>query len=347
MRRVLSVAAVVAAMAASGTQAWWCTGHMTVVEIAKQKMQQSTEGTNALSAINSVMRKFSTEGPFPKIPSVVEAGCWADDVKGGLDMLTADWHFLNLPYDPTNFPIAHPPAQKETVNVVLTQLDKALRRHPVYWEKSFALANMIHFYGDIHQPLHVTELFSATYPDGDLGGNRIDVTVNGSVSMNLHAVWDSICGYYTVEPNRPLSSSGLAQISALATKFTGMHTGITPAEAAVWNTTEMAQEGYQYAVAYAYENQAVTQSGVSLSSAYISQCYYYATRRIVLAGLRLASELTYLFKDGEEKVTTEQMHARVLHGKEAVLRHAARRHEELSAKHGDAGKRHAKNVKRA
>ena len=41
---------------------------------------------------------------------------------------------------------------------------------------------IIHFVGDIHQPLHDE--------NEELGGNDVDVTFNGA-STNLHAVWDT------------------------------------------------------------------------------------------------------------------------------------------------------------
>lgn len=48
-----------------------------------------------------------------------------------------------------------------------------------------ALAFLVHFLGDITQPLHVDSL------DGT-GGNSIDVSY-GSTDTNLHAAWDSSC----------------------------------------------------------------------------------------------------------------------------------------------------------
>jgi len=49
-------------------------------------------------------------------------------------------------------------------------------------ERQTALKFLIHFFGDITQPLHCEAL--------DVGGNTIDVTWNGA-STNLHAVWDT------------------------------------------------------------------------------------------------------------------------------------------------------------
>lgn len=49
-------------------------------------------------------------------------------------------------------------------------------------EQQKALKWLIHFIGDIHQPLHVENL--------EVGGNLINVTFNGA-RTNLHAAWDT------------------------------------------------------------------------------------------------------------------------------------------------------------
>lgn len=44
----------------------------------------------------------------------------------------------------------------------------------------------------MHQPLHSVALYNATFPKGDIGGNRIQVDLqNGSKNYNLHKFWDS------------------------------------------------------------------------------------------------------------------------------------------------------------
>jgi S1/P1 Nuclease len=41
--------------------------------------------------------------------------------------------------------------------------------------KAIALAWLFHLVGDVHQPLHTAQLFTAEYPNGDRGGNEICV----------------------------------------------------------------------------------------------------------------------------------------------------------------------------
>lgn len=71
---------------------------------------------------------------------------------------------------------------------------------------SFALRLVIHYVGDIHQPLHVTAEVDSHYPSGDKGGNKEDVPSHDG-AYNLHAVWDSVMYEYTGYPRVPLHNS--------------------------------------------------------------------------------------------------------------------------------------------
>ena len=59
--------------------------------------------------------------------------------------------------------------------------------------KSMALRLLIHYSGDIHQPLHAENRFNANYTNGDRGGNDFPIPeIPGTGVNELHAVWDSI-----------------------------------------------------------------------------------------------------------------------------------------------------------
>lgn len=59
--------------------------------------------------------------------------------------------------------------------------------------KSLAMRLLIHYLGDIHQPLHTVARVDSNYPAGDRGGNDFKVAERDGIS-NLHSVWDSV-GY--------------------------------------------------------------------------------------------------------------------------------------------------------
>ena len=57
--------------------------------------------------------------------------------------------------------------------------------------KSYAIRLLIHYLGDIHQPLHSMSRVNAAYPAGDRGGNDFPLPTKSSIK-ELHAVWDSV-----------------------------------------------------------------------------------------------------------------------------------------------------------
>ena len=56
--------------------------------------------------------------------------------------------------------------------------------------KSMAMRLLIHYVGDIHQPLHCSTLVNDKYPAGDRGGNSFKLP--SADQRELHAVWDSV-----------------------------------------------------------------------------------------------------------------------------------------------------------
>lgn len=64
---------------------------------------------------------------------------------------------------------------------------------------------MIHYAGDIHQPLHDVAEVDSKYPKGDAGGNfeHLSKVIDG---VNcLHAIWDSVAYKYAGYPVLPLT----------------------------------------------------------------------------------------------------------------------------------------------
>lgn len=65
---------------------------------------------------------------------------------------------------------------------------------------------IIHYVGDIHQPLHAVAEVDSTYPNGDAGGNYEHIPSEDGVS-NLHSVWDSAIYEWTGYPDLPLDDT--------------------------------------------------------------------------------------------------------------------------------------------
>jgi S1/P1 Nuclease len=66
--------------------------------------------------------------------------------------------------------------------------------------KSYALRLLIHYLGDIHQPLHTAARVDDQYPKGDEGGNYFHLP-SKDTAKNLHAVWDDLVYQYPGTPS--------------------------------------------------------------------------------------------------------------------------------------------------
>ncbi|MDX2194223.1 MAG: S1/P1 nuclease [Gemmatimonadales bacterium] len=111
-----------------------------------------------------------------------DASVWADEVRPRRPE-TAPLHYVNIRIRATQFI----PERDCREGCVVTAIDSfaaivADARRPEA-ERGEALRFLMHFVQDMHQPLHVGE-------NGDLGGNRVAVTIDGA-SSNLHRVWDT------------------------------------------------------------------------------------------------------------------------------------------------------------
>jgi hypothetical protein len=139
-------------------------------------------------------------------------------------------------------------------------------------ERILALKFLIHFIGDLHQPLHASD-------HQDRGGNCIGL--EASVSNNLHAFWDT-------GALQPLGDSPVDIARRL-------NAGITPAEARAWAAGDpkaWALESYKLAQTVAYNLPSrptcADHGTISLSADYRVQARAVAVQQLEKAGIRMA-----------------------------------------------------------
>jgi hypothetical protein len=124
---------------------------------------------------------------------MVEASTWADDYRDA-DRATGPLHFVDIPIATKDRPdVDAVCAGKCVVSAIRSNVEK-LKNAKDDEERATALRFLIHFVGDVHQPLHAST-------NNDHGGNCVPVTyftdkavVSGpreDASPNLHGVWDS------------------------------------------------------------------------------------------------------------------------------------------------------------
>lgn len=86
--------------------------------------------------------------------------------------------------------------------------------------QSIALRLLIHFVGDLHQPLHSAERYNSQYLQGDMGGNKFKILKSvPSDPNNLHAVWDSVGYKYPGYNQNPISETKFDELKQSVDKI--------------------------------------------------------------------------------------------------------------------------------
>jgi len=198
---------------------------------------------------------------------LADVAAWADDLRDtdpALFQRTKRLHFVNFH---SRDCIYHPPRDCPDGECAVAAIGKysaiLANRSNSPAEQAEALAFVVHFVGDIHQPLH------ASYRD-DAGGNDFQVRWHGRGS-NLHRIWDS-----AMLDSTELSAAQYAR--KLSAERTPIVAGGTPAEWAEESCRIDRDEG-------------VYPDGHTITQAYVDRELPIAERRLRQAGARLAELL--------------------------------------------------------
>ena len=150
---------------------------------------------------------------------------------------------------------------------------------------SFHLRLLIHYVGDIHQPLHATSRFSPDFPNGDQGGNAFKLKIDHELVTNLHALWDSVLLTQDSDFKLPLDQSDWAKLGAISEKLRKTHPLDNFKEDLKVPNAQWGEETYDIAAKYIYAG--IDVNGAP-SKAYLEQGQQIAERQITKAGYRLA-----------------------------------------------------------
>ena len=201
---VVSVLAVVCW--GTESKAWGNDGHIVIALIAKHIIDDHdrTTGSHVGQEIEALLSSDTTP---PHGSGMVEAATWADAYREGGGTWTREWHFADveidqaapdlgaacfgdhaLPAGVLAFGGSSHAAGLEN-ECVVNKIDQFRRElfnkafSPE--ERKFALLFLLHFVGDIHQPLHASD-------NHDRGGNEVPVVWGKKASgTNLHSYWDT------------------------------------------------------------------------------------------------------------------------------------------------------------
>src|SRR6266513_1527370 len=100
---------------------------------------------------------------------------------------TAPWHYVNIPIEADGFDESRDGKRGDNVIDRIEHFEHVLADTTASKEdRAEALKFLVHFVGDIHQPLHCADR------NGDKGGNgRLVFYLDRQTAVNLHSVWDT------------------------------------------------------------------------------------------------------------------------------------------------------------
>ena len=155
---------------------------------------------------------------------------------------------------------------------------------------SFAFRLLIHYIGDIHQPLHATSRVDDKYPKGDAGGNFVPIPSKEG-AKNLHSVWDSVIYLYTATPRMPFNENDWATLGNEAESILSKY----PQPNSEWQNIDVAKwtiESFEVSKEAVYPT---VQPNTPLSEAYMNKARDAIQKQIALGGLRLAYVIQHIF----------------------------------------------------
>jgi len=202
LRRALAASAAASVLASPSAFAWSHLGHWLVGDLAQPLLTPAAQQQVALLLQGE---------PDPTLAGVAS---WADELRGAdsdAAKKSSKWHYVDLDPERCDY---QPPITCPDGDCVIAAIDaqrKVLADTTQAPEaRRDALKFLVHFVGDVHQPLHAGTRQDA---DGntDAGGNKYQISLRtavvpeargskhrvagGPVPTNLHAVWD----YYELE----------------------------------------------------------------------------------------------------------------------------------------------------
>lgn len=268
---------------------WGAGGHMMVASIAFPRLNP-----HAAAKVRQLLAlPIDPVSVTNKSLDFVNAAHWADDLRPFAEFDSfKPLHFIDQAFStdgtqvPTNLPEPDNvvKALQDNVEILKTSTDPNAQAQ--------ALRFIIHFVGDIHQPLHCAARVSAANPEGDQGGNLVKIKV-GNKQTNLHSYWDGgITSFPKTGPNfapPPLSQiPPAARIARTGNPATNPKIKLNEPE----NFSGWAQESLELAKTVAYKG---IVNGSRPGAAYNKRALKVVRQRVAWGGYRLAALLNSIW----------------------------------------------------
>jgi hypothetical protein len=244
---------------------WGSVGHHAIGKIAERHLTPAAQ-----AAVHELLGN----------ESLADIASWADEVRPTPEYRqTEPWHYINEPSGLSFDEFERQVERGDGMNVykALLAQEKAVSDvKTTKQQKAEALKFIVHFVGDMHQPMHVSHA-------EDKGGNTIQVNFDGK-GTNLHSLWDS-----------KLIDRFASNYQELADKVDHA----TPAQIGQWQKDapiKWAWESYEISSKLYTEVDAMRSR--SIGDAYYQEHIGNVEQRLEQAGVRLAGVLNNLFAHG-------------------------------------------------
>lgn len=260
--------------------AWNIMGHEVVAQIAYDNLTPT--------AREQVEQLIPFMGKSYHIKQMYQAAAWPDRIKQFNVTAYNNWHYINQPIGATSSTLTLNPenvvwAIAQSKQVLTTPAVKSYRQQQLLQQSQF-LFFLLHFVGDIHQPLHTVVLYNKTFPHGDGGGNFY--LIKSPFAKNLHQYWDMGGGIFkTTHPSKNAIQQCALKIQMLYPKsqFSAQIQDLNPQNWA-HESLELAQQQV-YTIPF----------NSKPSKAYQAKVQDLTQQQAALAGYRLAAILNSLF----------------------------------------------------
>jgi len=202
-RPLLGFAALVALGSTLG--AFGDSGHRIVGRVAELYLDQSGQGSRALTEVRKILRPQET---------LADATVWPDTIKNPLyedgdtplfrlqHPAQDTYHYTNIPFQAARYDLSIPGARPTDILQITRECVRVLRGTAKTFTPREALRMLAHTVGDMHQPLHSGNSFVSAsgplrfvLPEGPTGWRT---TAGGNALVygpqdrfNLHSYWDT------------------------------------------------------------------------------------------------------------------------------------------------------------
>ena len=230
---LIRLACLAALLAAQPALAWGDYAHRLTGSIAWAQLTPA-----ARAEVRQLLRaEPALNTPECRLRSIEEASVWPDCVRAVYRerfAFSAPWHYQNISVcEPFDINAKCWNGDCVTAQIPRQQAILADRSKPAH-ERLQAFSFLVHFVGDMHQPLHMGD-------KADLGGNNVRAAFGFKAPdrMNLHWIWDS-----------DLAERALTEPPAITPRTVGrapVEAGDTAARVAIW-----AREAWEISRTVAY-----------------------------------------------------------------------------------------------